>query len=50
MSGEDEEGEETKAEPAPAVEASAPITAIVRVRIPKKLPEVEKDEEGNEIV
>jgi len=45
-----EEEEETKAEAAAPVESSAPITAIVRIRIPKKQPEVEKDEEGNEIV
>ena len=50
-----EEEEETKVEAtAASTEASAPIpipiTAVVRIRIPKKQPEVEKDEEGNEIV
>jgi hypothetical protein len=47
-----EEEEETKVEAtAASTEGSAPIiTAVVRIRIPKKQPEVEKDEEGNEIV
>jgi hypothetical protein len=46
-----EEEEETKVEAtAASTEGSALITAVVRIRIPKKQPEVEKDEEGNEIV
>lgn len=45
-----EEEEEAKAEVAAPVETSAPLTAIVRIRIPKKQPEVEKDEDGNDIV
>ena len=45
-----DEEEETKAEVATPVETQAPLTAVVRIRIPKKQPEVEKDDEGNEIV
>ena len=45
-----EEEEETKVEAAAPVESSGTITAVVRIRIPKKQPEVEKDEDGNEIV
>jgi len=46
-----EEEEEAKAEVvAPVSENTAPISAVIRIRIPKKQPEIEKDEDGNEIV
>lgn len=45
----DDEEEEVKADTTHSTEAQEPITAIVRIRIPKKQPELEKDEDGNEV-